>query len=116
MWDYNDRVWGKMMGNYGPGELMAEWGAGIPMKRAGTPAEVAGLDTFLARPMPPRSGGKSSMSTAGSSCPEPRRRQSLKRLCREYHRRPGGQISGQNAVALQHAPPVGLGAGQGQTR
>jgi meso-butanediol dehydrogenase/(S,S)-butanediol dehydrogenase/diacetyl reductase len=48
MWDYNDRVWGKMLGNYAPGELMSEWVAGIPMKRAGTPAEVAALVAFLA--------------------------------------------------------------------
>ena len=48
MWDYNDRVWGKMLGDYGPGELMKSWVAGIPMKRAGTPAEVAGLVAFLA--------------------------------------------------------------------
>lgn len=50
MWDYNDRVWGQMLGDYGPGELMAEWVAGIPMKRAGTPAEVAALVAFLASP------------------------------------------------------------------
>jgi len=48
MWDYNDRVWGKMLGEYGPGELMAEWVEGIPMGRAGTPAEVAALVAFLA--------------------------------------------------------------------
>ncbi len=48
MWDYNDRVWGKMMGEYGPGELMAEWIEGIPMGRAGTPAEVGALVAFLA--------------------------------------------------------------------
>ena len=24
MWDYKDRVWGRMLGDYGPGELMAE--------------------------------------------------------------------------------------------
>lgn len=48
MWDYNDRVWGRMLGDYGPGELMAEWVRGIPMGRAGTPAEVAGLVAFLA--------------------------------------------------------------------
>lgn len=47
MWDYNDRVWGKMLGEYGPGELMAEWVEGIPMQRAGTPAEVGGLVAFL---------------------------------------------------------------------
>ncbi len=50
MWDYNDRVWGKMLGEYGPGELMAEWVRGIPMGRAGTPEEVAGLVAFLASP------------------------------------------------------------------
>ncbi|OCW57027.1 SDR family NAD(P)-dependent oxidoreductase [Hoeflea olei] len=48
MWDYNDRVWGKMLGDYGPGELMAEWVDGIPMGRAGTPAEVGALVAFLA--------------------------------------------------------------------
>lgn len=48
MWDYNDRVWGKMLGSYGPGELMAEWVRGIPMARAGTPADVGGLVAFLA--------------------------------------------------------------------
>jgi meso-butanediol dehydrogenase / (S,S)-butanediol dehydrogenase / diacetyl reductase len=48
MWHYNDRVWGRMLGSYGPGELMAEWVAGIPMGRAGTPAEVGALVAFLA--------------------------------------------------------------------
>ncbi len=48
MWDYNDRVWGKMLGDYKPGELMSEWVANIPMRRAGTPAEVAALVAFLA--------------------------------------------------------------------
>lgn len=50
MWDYNDRVWGQMLGEYGPGELMAEWVEGIPMGRAGTPAEVGALVAFLASP------------------------------------------------------------------
>ena len=48
MWDYNDRVWGQMLGDYGPGELMQEWVEGIPMRRAGTPAEVGALVAFLA--------------------------------------------------------------------
>lgn len=48
MWAYNDREWGKLLGDYKPGELMAEWVAGIPMKRAGSPEDVAGLVAFLA--------------------------------------------------------------------
>jgi meso-butanediol dehydrogenase/(S,S)-butanediol dehydrogenase/diacetyl reductase len=48
MWAYNDREWGKLLGEYKEGELMQEWVEGIPMKRAGTPADVAGLVTFLA--------------------------------------------------------------------
>ena len=48
MWAYNDEVWGKLLGTYKPGELMAEWVRGIPMARAGTGEDVAGLVTFLA--------------------------------------------------------------------
>jgi meso-butanediol dehydrogenase / (S,S)-butanediol dehydrogenase / diacetyl reductase len=48
MWDYNDRVWGKILGDYGPGELMAEWVQNIPMKRAGEGKDVAALIAFLA--------------------------------------------------------------------
>jgi meso-butanediol dehydrogenase/(S,S)-butanediol dehydrogenase/diacetyl reductase len=48
MWAYNDQAWGKLLGNYAPGELMKEWVEGIPMKRAGTGADVAGLVAFLA--------------------------------------------------------------------
>jgi meso-butanediol dehydrogenase/(S,S)-butanediol dehydrogenase/diacetyl reductase len=48
MWAYNDSAWGKLLGNYAPGELMAEWVRGIPMKRAGSAADVAGLVAFLA--------------------------------------------------------------------
>ncbi len=48
MWDYNDREWGRLMGDYAPGELMAEWVEGIPMKRAGKGGDVASLVAFLA--------------------------------------------------------------------
>jgi meso-butanediol dehydrogenase / (S,S)-butanediol dehydrogenase / diacetyl reductase len=48
MWAYNDAAWGKLLGNYKPGELMAEWVAAIPMGRAGTSDDVAGLVSFLA--------------------------------------------------------------------
>ncbi|MFS2223768.1 glucose 1-dehydrogenase [Pantoea sp. B65] len=52
MWDYNDRVWGEILSSekkhYAKGELMAEWVAGIPLKRAGEPQDVAGLVAFLA--------------------------------------------------------------------
>lgn len=48
MWAYNDKVWGQMLGDYQPGELMAEWVQGVPMKRVGTGKDVAGLVTFLA--------------------------------------------------------------------
>ena len=48
MWTYNDREWGKLLGDYAPGELMQEWVDAIPMKRAGTPEDVAALVAFLA--------------------------------------------------------------------
>lgn len=48
MWAYNDEAWGKLLGTYAPGELMKEWVEGIPMKRAGSGEDVAGLVTFLA--------------------------------------------------------------------
>ena len=49
MWDYNDKIWGEMLGDYAPGELMKDWVENkIPMKRAGTGKDVAGLVTFLA--------------------------------------------------------------------
>ena len=48
MWAYNDREWGKLLGDYKPGQLKQEWIDGIPMKRAGDPADVAGLVAFLA--------------------------------------------------------------------
>ena len=48
MWAYNDREWGKLLGNYEPGELMQEWIDDIPISRVGTPEDVAGLVAFLA--------------------------------------------------------------------
>lgn len=48
MWVYNDVEWGKLLGDYEPGELMAEWVRGIPAGRAGTAEDVAGLVAFLA--------------------------------------------------------------------
>ena len=48
MWAYNDTEWGKLLGEYGPGELMAEWVQNIPMKRAGQGKDVSGLVAFLA--------------------------------------------------------------------
>ena len=48
MWAYNDAAWGKLLGDYKPGELMAEWVRGIPMGRAGSGEDVAGLVAFLA--------------------------------------------------------------------
>jgi meso-butanediol dehydrogenase/(S,S)-butanediol dehydrogenase/diacetyl reductase len=48
MWAYNDAAWGKLLGNYQPGELMQEWVRNIPMKRAGKAEDVAGLVAFLA--------------------------------------------------------------------
>jgi meso-butanediol dehydrogenase/(S,S)-butanediol dehydrogenase/diacetyl reductase len=48
MWAYNDQAWGKLLGDYQPGELMAEWVRGIPLGRAGRGEDVAGLVAFLA--------------------------------------------------------------------
>ncbi len=48
MWAYNDKVWGELLGEYEPGELMKEWVQNIPMKRAGVGKDVAGLVAFLA--------------------------------------------------------------------
>ena len=48
MWSYNDREWGRLLGDYKPGELMDEWVAGIPLGRAGTNDDVASLLLFLA--------------------------------------------------------------------
>ena len=50
MWAYNDAAWGKLLGDYEPGALMAEWVRNIPMRRSGIGAEVAGLVAFLAGP------------------------------------------------------------------
>lgn len=48
MWAYNDQAWGKLLGNYKPGELMAEWVANIPIGRVGKGEDVAAVVAFLA--------------------------------------------------------------------
>lgn len=48
MWVYNDRVWGELLGDYKPGELMEEWVGNIPIPRVGQPEDVAGVVAFLA--------------------------------------------------------------------
>jgi meso-butanediol dehydrogenase / (S,S)-butanediol dehydrogenase / diacetyl reductase len=48
MWAYNDEHWGKLLGDYQPGELMKEWIQGVPLKRAGNAKDIAGLVSFLA--------------------------------------------------------------------
>jgi len=48
MWAYNDREWGRLLGDYQPGELMAKWVEDIPLGRAGTNDDVAELLLFLA--------------------------------------------------------------------
>lgn len=51
MWGYNDKMWGALLqeGEYKKGELMNNWvETKVPMKRVGTPEDVAGLVTFLA--------------------------------------------------------------------
>ena len=48
MWAYNDRVWGELLGDYQPGELMQEWVDDIPIARVGQPEDVAALVAFLA--------------------------------------------------------------------
>jgi meso-butanediol dehydrogenase / (S,S)-butanediol dehydrogenase / diacetyl reductase len=48
MWAYNDREWGRLLGSYAPGELMAKWVEEIPLGRAGTNDDVAELLLFLA--------------------------------------------------------------------
>jgi len=48
MWAYNDAAWGKLLGDYQPGDLMKEWVDNIPMGRAGSGEDVAGLVSFLA--------------------------------------------------------------------
>lgn len=48
MWAYNDTEWGRRLGDYRPGELIAEWIAEIPLKRPAAVADVANLLLFLA--------------------------------------------------------------------
>ncbi|HEV7948693.1 MAG TPA: glucose 1-dehydrogenase [Glaciihabitans sp.] len=48
MWEYNDREWGKRLGNYQPGELIDEWISNIPLKRPAEAGDVTNLLLFLA--------------------------------------------------------------------
>jgi len=48
MWEYNDREMGRLLGGYEPGEYLQEAISRVPLKRAGSTDEVAGLVTFLA--------------------------------------------------------------------
>ena len=48
MWSYNDSAWGKLLGDYKPGELMQQWIDAIPMGRAASGADVTGVVAFLA--------------------------------------------------------------------
>lgn len=48
MWSYNDKAWGSLLGDYKPGELMAEWVSNIPMGRVGKGEDIAGVVAFLA--------------------------------------------------------------------
>jgi len=50
MWAYNDRAWGELLGDYGPGELVAEWISEIPLGRAASVDDVAELLLFLGSP------------------------------------------------------------------
>ncbi|MCC5577829.1 SDR family oxidoreductase [Microtetraspora sp. AC03309] len=48
MWGYLDGAWGAKLGDYRPGELVAEWIRDIPLQRPATEADVANLLLFLA--------------------------------------------------------------------
>ena len=67
MWAYNDREWGRLLGDYAPGELMEEWVAGIPLGRAGTNDDVATCFCSWPRARPPTSPVRRSTSTVACS-------------------------------------------------
>jgi meso-butanediol dehydrogenase / (S,S)-butanediol dehydrogenase / diacetyl reductase len=48
MWAYNDAEWGRRLGDYAPGELIAEWIDDIPLKRPAEVSDVANLLLYLA--------------------------------------------------------------------
>lgn len=48
MWDYNDREWGRRLGDYAPGELIEKWINDIPLQRPAEAADIANLLLFLA--------------------------------------------------------------------
>ena len=64
MWAYNDAAWGKLLGDYAPGELMREWVEGIrwAVPDAGRTWPVSWLSSPARTP--PTSPGRRSMSMA----------------------------------------------------
>jgi meso-butanediol dehydrogenase / (S,S)-butanediol dehydrogenase / diacetyl reductase len=48
MWGYNDREWGRRLGDYKPGELITKWIDDIPLKRPATESDVVNVVLFLA--------------------------------------------------------------------
>jgi meso-butanediol dehydrogenase / (S,S)-butanediol dehydrogenase / diacetyl reductase len=48
MWAYNDHEWGRLLGDYAPGELMAKWVSEIPLGRAAQESDIANAVLFLA--------------------------------------------------------------------
>jgi hypothetical protein len=78
-------AWSELLGNHEPGELMSEWVRGIPMARAGTGDDVAGLVTFLASEDASYTTGQTINVDVASSC-----RNADANLAEERQESPGG--------------------------